>query len=185
MYNLIITTTLFFCLSCNTNETTVEPTKNKGISMQDEIKYSESLTIEKPDYSIKIEVINQKSEHPTLKMSMELKNDSYYASPLTNVDLKGKFFYDFGEYVNLEFHQEVIENPISPQSKNVKENILEPSWAVKTNTTYEQELTLKTDKNFEVLGRVQFTIEPRCTFETIPFGIKYENGEYKMFSPKC
>lgn len=185
MHKLILTTTLFICLSCNTNETTVQPTENNPVSIQ-ELKYRKALIIEESDYSIKIEVINQKTEHPSLLMSMTLKDGAYYASPLTEENLTGKFYYDFGEYVNLEFFNTVIETPLSTNRTNkTTSNITDPYWAIKTNTTYEQELTLKTDKDFEVMGRVQFTIEPRCTFEIIPFGIKYENGEYKMFSPKC
>ena len=184
MYKLILTTTLFICLSCNTNETIVTPSENNPISMQ-ELKYKKSLTVEEPDYTIKIEVINQKTEHPSLLMSMTLKDDAYFASPLTKEELKGKFYYDFGEYTNLEFFKTVIETPLSINNSAVKSNISEPIWAVKSNTIYEQQLTLKTKSNFEVLGRVQFTIEPRCTFEIIPFGIKYEDGEYKMYSPKC
>jgi len=185
MYKLILTTTLFICLSCNTNETTVKPTENKKNSMQDEIKYRKSITVEESDYSIKIEIVDQKSEHPSLLISMTPKNGAYFASPLTNEDLKGKLYFDFGEYTNLEFFNSVIEAPLSKNNTSENPNSTEPIWAVKTHTTYKQKLTLKTNKDFEVVGRVQFTIEPRCTFETIPFAIKYEKGEYRIYSPKC
>jgi len=185
MNKLILTSTLFICLSCTTNETTVKANGTNNTSLQEDVKYSNSLTVEESDYSIKIEVINQKSAHPSLLISMVLKDGAYFASPLTKEELKGKFYYDFGEYTNLEFFNKVIETPLFIKNTDVTSNILDPAWAVKSNTTYEQQLTLKTKKDFEVLGRVQFTIEPRCTFETIPFGIKYENGEFKLFSPKC
>ncbi len=41
------------------------------------------------------------------------------------------------------------------------------------------------EDNFEVFGRIQFTIEPRCSLEEIPFALSYQNGVIKIYSPKC
>jgi hypothetical protein len=134
-------------------------------------------------YDLKIRIINTKT--PQIEVKIELKNNAYFASPLEDKDLKGKFYMDLGDYTNIDLGSNYIENPstnsneFGPQScgKIVK-------W-VRVDTSYKKSLYIKNTKDFEVFGRIKFVIEPRCTMEEIPFGIRYKNGNFSVFEPKC
>ena len=90
---------------------------------------------------------------------------------------------DLGDYTNLTFGENIIETPQAVDSYDKFGNQF-VKW-VKVNTTYLQQLNIKTKENFEVFGRVQFVIEPRCTLEQIPFAISYKDGKFQFIDPKC
>ena len=48
------------------------------------------------------------------------------------------------------------------------------------STTYKHDLKVSSDQDFEVGGMVRFTIEPRCTFEGIPFMISSKDGKLSV-----
>ncbi len=58
------------------------------------------------------------------------------------------------------------------------------NW-VRVNTNYKQQLEVATQVDFQVFGYIQFTIEPRCSLEKIPFIIKKENGKLKFELDNC
>ena len=49
------------------------------------------------------------------------------------------------------------------------------NW-VRVNTTYRQKIKVKTQEDFDYVGIVQFTIEPRCTMEKVEYIIKSRSG---------
>ena len=132
------------------------------------------------DLNIKIETNNDKH---SLVFSIKLKNDSYFISPNEKRVFSGKFFYDLGTYDKVDFSGEVIETPISIKEVD-SDNHGAISW-VRKNTIYKQLLNLKSVDDFEVYGRVKFTIEPRCTLEVIPFNISYKSGKLIIKEAKC
>ncbi|NOQ92073.1 MAG: hypothetical protein GQ552_05070 [Flavobacteriaceae bacterium] len=145
----------------------------------------DKFTVNHEDYTLSIS-IESADNQPVLVISMDLKNNAYFISPLEEKDFTGKFYFDFGSYKDLAFEGEVSESPRSvakllyPNYTNNEENL----W-ITENTTYKQSLKFKTIHDFEVYGRIQFTIEPRCTFEEIPFRILYKDGKFTFLDAKC
>lgn len=146
----------------------------------------DEVTVNHEDYTLQISLENTHSNNPILVIAMELKNNAHFISPLEEKEFKGKFHFDFGSYKDLGFKGEVSESPISETI------VLYPNFNgggdtkwVRENTIYKQALHLKTAKDFEVFGRIQFTIEPRCTFEEIPFAISYKDGKMVFIESKC
>lgn len=178
----ILTTFVILLLSISTSQQQTE-------KIQETIKIEKSesfkeFTIDHQDYTLhfNLEKINEKHN---LIVSIELHNGSHYISPNAKREFKGKFYMDLGSYTHLNFDGKINETPLS-----IEEYDHHPftnglvNW-VRINTTYKQPLQLKSQEDFIVFGRLQFTIEPRCTFEEIPFAISYQDGEMKFIDPKC
>ena len=141
-------------------------------------------TFKDKDYTLHFEIDNSESK-PSLIISILLHNDSYFVSPHAKRDFKGKFYMDLGNYSNLDFDSEIIETPQSVEEIDSHPYVNGTVNWVRKNTIYKQPLNIKTQEDFTVFGRVQFTIEPRCTLEVMPFGISYENGKMRLIDPKC
>jgi hypothetical protein len=152
------------------NNKTDKPTIDNGFSINDNY------------YNLHFSVENKANQKPTLVIVIELKKEAHYISPFAKLDFTGKFFMDLGSYKDVDFKSEIIETPRSEETYN---NAGQPVNWIHINTTYRQELNIKTLQDFEVFGRVIFTIEPRCTLETIPFLISFKDGKYEVSSPKC
>ena len=143
------------------------------------------FTVNDKDYTLHFKIENADKQNPILVIAIELYNESYYISPNARRDFKGKFYMDLGSYNDLDFEGDIIETPLSIEefdSHPFTNGLV--NW-VHINTTYKQPLQLKTKEKFVVFGRVQFTIEPRCTFEEIPFAISYQDGVMIFIDPKC
>ena len=50
------------------------------------------------------------------------------------------------------------------------------NW-VRVNTTYRQKISNNTQKDFDYLETVQFTIEPRSTLEKVEYIVKSRSGQ--------
>ena len=136
--------------------------------------------------TIKIEIETTDNNTNYLVVSLELKNGSHFISPNSKRAFKGKFYMDLGSYANIDFEGEIIENPLSKEEVDLHPFVNGTVNWVRVNTTYKQALRLKATDNFEVFGRIQFTIEPRCTLEEIPFAISVQDGVMKIIeNPKC
>lgn len=142
---------------------------------------SNDFTINDKDYTLNFSLKKVSDQKATLIIAIKLHNAAYYISPFSKRESKGKFYMDFGSYTNLNFEDDIIETPRSIEDfANGYVN-----W-VRVNTTYKQTLNILSKDDFEVFGRVKFTIEPRCTLEEIPFGISYQDGVLKIIkNPKC
>jgi len=169
----------FFSTSQQQTETTQETIKIENPEI------TNGFTINNQDYTLHFEIEKTNDQKHTLVVAIELHNDSHFISPFAKRDFKGKFYMDLGSYNALNFEGDIIESPRSVEEYDphpfVNGNV---NW-VRVNTTYKQPLQLKSQDDFEVFGRVQFTIEPRCTLEEIPFAISYQDGVMKIKSPKC
>ena len=146
---------------------------------------SNGFTVNDQDYTLHFDVEKVKGQKPTLVIAIDLHNGSHCISPFSKRYFKGKFYMDLGSYTDLDFDGDIIETPRSFEEFDyypfVDGNV---NW-VRINTTYTQPLKILSKDDFEVFGRLRFTIEPRCTMEEIPFAITYKDGEMKIISPKC
>lgn len=137
------------------------------------------------DYELKLEINKLENEVYDLVISMYLKDGSHYVSPNAKRDFKGKFTVQFNESDMLKIVSDLIETPPSVEEFDphpfVNGNV---NW-VRENTSYNQKLQPTVDNDFMVEGLIQFTIEPRCTLEKIPFFIKYEAGQMRVEIARC
>jgi len=146
---------------------------------------SEVLNITDDLYDLQIRIETSENNKQYLVFDMKLHNNSHFISPYAKRDFKGKFNFNLGSYTNLGFEGNVIETPRSIEEVDEHPFVRGTVNWVRVNTTYKQRLNIKINEDFEVFGRVIFTIEPRCSLEQIPFAISYKNGVMKLFSPKC
>jgi len=146
---------------------------------------NEVINITDEFYNLQIEIETTEYNKFNLMVSIELKNGGYYVSPNAKRDFTGKFNIDLGSYDNLDFDGNIIETPLSIEEYDQHPFVNGLVNWVRENTTYKQPLQIKSVRDFEVFGRIRFTIEPRCSLEEIPFAISYQNGIMKLFSPKC
>ncbi len=181
----ILATIVFVLLSITLSTNLPQSQTHNPINERVAPNTFDEVTVNHEDYILSIS-IESTDNQPVLVISMDLKNNAHFISPLEEKDFTGKFYFDFGSYKDLAFEGDVSESPRSvakvlyPNYTNNEENF----W-VTENTTYKQILKLKTTKDFEVYGRIQFTIEPSCTFEEIPFAISYKDGKFTFIDPKC
>lgn len=143
------------------------------------------FTINDKDYTIHFEIENTDNQKPSLVIAIELHNNSHYISPNAKRDFKGKFYMDLGSYSHLGFEGDTVETPLSIEEFDSHPFVNGTVNWVRVNTTYKQPLQVKSQEDFEVFGRLRFTIEPRCTLEEIPFAISYQDGVMKIYFPKC
>ena len=181
---LTIFAALLISFSFSTSQQQTETTTQEVVNIL-KPETSNGFTVKNQDYTLHFDVENMIGQKPTLVIFIELHNGSHYISPFAKRDFKGKFYMDLGSYNYLDFDGDIIETPPSFEEFDshpfVAGNV---NW-VWVNTTYTQALKVLSEDDFEVFGRLRFTIEPRCTMEEIPFAISYKDGEMKILSPKC
>lgn len=181
MNKLITLAILLLSISCGLSQEQTETIKDT--SKLDKINKNEGLTIYDKEYTLRFKIENTKNQKPSLIIAIELHNGSHYISPFEQKEFSGKFYMDLGSYKNLSFDENILETPRAIARYDGFENA--PVIWVKENTTYTQPLNIKAKGDFEVFGRVRFTIEPRCTLEEIPFAISYKDGKMTLKNPKC
>ncbi|MDX1349189.1 MAG: hypothetical protein R3279_03015 [Putridiphycobacter sp.] len=136
---------------------------NAITSLQDPYKVVYSLrNITKTKYKFSIHMIL-------------LDSNAYFGSPQSSDRISGAFSLDFGDTTNISLIGELVEFPVA----QLKSNKFGPRMIheVHENTTYTQAFELKTQTNFNTIGRVRFVIEPKCTLEELHFGLKMESGK--------
>ena len=178
-----ILTTFLLLLSISFNA--IETETNQDIIKIENPDTNNGFIITDKDYTLHFEIEKTNDQKYNLVLTVELHNEAYYISPSAKGDFSGKFNLDLGSYTDLGFEGKILETPVYVTEYNQllysDDNV---QW-VRVNTMYKQLLQIKSKEDFEVFGRVQFTIEPRCTFEEIPFAISYKNGVVKVTYPKC
>ncbi len=179
----IFITLVVLLLSITTSQQQTE-TIQEIIKIEKPVSFKE-FTINHEDYTLHFNLEKINDQKHNLVITMELHNDSHFISPNAKRDFKGKFYMDLGSYTHLGFKGDIIESPLSQEEFDSHPFVNGTVNWVRVNTIYKQPLQLKTKEDFEVFGRLQFTIEPRCTFEEIPFAISYQNGVMKFIDPKC
>lgn len=178
---------LFIIVGCTTKNQ--QPSENALIDTNkiEGPKLEEVMTITDKYYNynlyFKIETTENNTQH--LVVSIELKRGSHFISPHAKREFKGKLSISLASYDKLAFKEDLIETP-----RSIEEFDPHPfvnglvNW-VRVNTTYKQELNILSKDDFEVSGKVRFTIEPRCTLKEIPFTIYSKNGVMIVKYPKC
>jgi hypothetical protein len=125
-------------------------------------------------YTLDVNIEQLKNGTYEIVAVIDFLNGSYTASPLSDKNYTGAFKIEIADEKNLKLNPTIEEIPRSKPTTDEFGGI--PQDWVREKTTYRQRLILQDKMDFEVGGKVSFTIEPRCTFEEIPFMIKFKNG---------
>jgi hypothetical protein len=178
-FGLLLISLNYNCTEMNSQETAVNTT------MQDSVyvgptHFSDDLIREDSLYTSIIRVDKQNKDEFVLSIQMNLKKNSYFVSPNEKRDFTGKFTVVLTESEKLIPTGAMIENPISKVDHYQGNANL-----VRENTNYKQTLKVISTKNFEVYGYIQFTIEPRCTLEKIPFILSFVDGKLRVKMDGC
>lgn len=180
---------LFFCLlllSFNYNcaevnsQDMAQNTKAADSVHVGQTHFSDDVVREDPLYTAIVRVDKQSDKEHLLSIQMNVKKNGYFVSPTEPGAFTGKFSIVLTEPQHLQTNGPIIETPLS----KVDENEGFVKW-VRENTHYKQSLKVLTNENFEVSGHIQFTIEPRCTLEKIPFILSYVDGKLSLKMDGC
>ena len=159
-----------------------ENTDNQKVIITNDIALnSQPLNVEKTEpleepYTIIFLLETTENNETYLIIEMELRNDSHYVSPYAKRDFKGKFNASLKDNDYFTLEGELMETPRSVEEIDPHPFVGGTVNWVRVNTTYRQKINIKTQEDFDVIGLVQFTIEPRCTMEKVEYIIKSRAG---------
>ena len=136
-------------------------------------------------YEVSLQMARVESDQYELIVGMQLFHGAYFVSPNSKRDFKGKFSIRLRDSEAIEPLYKLDERPLSVEEYDPHPFVDGPVNWVRSNTTYIQRLSRHSEANFEVLGEIQFTIEPRCTLEKIPIIIIYKDDEMRVELFQC
>jgi len=120
-----------------------------------------------------------------LVTSMKLHGGSFYVSPHSTRDFKGKFRIEVAPNEDLSIKDDFIETPRSEEVIDPHQFIDGPVNWVQEDTKYEYSLKVTSKEDFDIGGKIIFVIEPKCTLEEIPLMFKYRSGVLTVEPWKC
>lgn len=156
-----------------------EETSNKFYEIE---FYNQQIVLDQ-QYELEFGVEKSSEGEYFLITTIELLNDSYVASPLSNNNFTGLFTFDLSINRNITVDDEIEETPRSIETIDPDEGV--PVNWVREKTTYKRKLHISTTEDFDAGSKITFTIEPRCTFENIPLMIKQRNGVLTIQKWEC
>ena len=150
------------------------------ISPYDEAwKFDQTVLMEQP-YTLGFELDETKDGTPLLVLTMTLADGAFYVSPHSSSRFTGRFGVSFYDTDKVVLDSAFVEIPRSPMVYDAHGFVGgEVNW-VKNSTRYEYPLHVHSQEDFKVNGLVSFTIEPRCTFEQVPFDLMMEDGKLRI-----
>lgn len=184
-YAIVLIYILFISFHKDTNQYDITtPVKTKTNLSCENLDYG-ILSPKKESYEVKfsLEKLNDNSYNIVVKMF--LHNNSYYVSPYSRRDFKGKFKLNITPNNNLTIDNFLIESPQSQEEYDSHPFVNGLVNWVRVNTSYKKQLFINTKENFITNGFIQFTIEPKCTLEKIPFMITQKNGNLSIELGGC
>ncbi|MCT4699017.1 hypothetical protein [Tenacibaculum haliotis] len=187
MKNVIICYCLIFTISCkkqnikDTNLTAVNNIASQYTTTQTSLNYFDSLKRKNTEpYKLKLASKKLQNNEYDLSISMELFNNAHFISPNAKRKFKGKFKVVFDTTDKFSLLDKLIEIPLSTEEYDEHPFVNGTVNWVRENTVYHQKIKRTNNESFQVKGYIQFTIEPKCTLEKIPFIIKYENSKMRI-----
>ena len=173
---LCITTFLSFSFSCTTAPISSDIDLEKNTASIPILNYDSLNNKSKNPYAITLHTVSDDKNLHTLIIAIDLFNGAHFISPNAKRDFKGKFtillepnpYYELSDHLK-EFPLSIEEHDPHPFTNGVV------NW-VRQNTVYSQKFNINSQDSFEIKGLIQFTIEPRCSLEKVPFLIKVTDG---------
>lgn len=176
MKKILLLTLLPFSIGCAKQEPTVTPL---AASMYHSPLIVEHVAMDHP-YDLNLRITTRGTNEHNLTASMKLYGGSFYVSPFTTGDFSGKFTVELDDNDYVILGDDIIETPRSKEVFDPHPFINGKVNWVQENTSYHYPVTLNTTEDFKVSGWIRFTIEPKCTFEEIPFDIINEAGQLSI-----
>ncbi len=120
-----------------------------------------------------------------LATTMKLFGGSFYVSPHSTGDFTGKFTIEIAPNEKLKLGTDFEEIPRSKEVIDPHQFVNGPVNWVTEDTRYKHRLILNSQEDFDIGGKIIFTIEPKCTLEEIPVMFKYRSGVLTIETWKC
>ena len=187
MKNIVSLFLLSLLVACAERKatTSIEPTTPVlKVSMYESPLIDRETAINHP-YDLAFELKKRTDGQYDLITDMKLFGGSFYVSPHSTVDFKGKFRIEVAPNGNLKMGDDFIEIPRSKEVIDPHPFVDGPVNWVQEDTRYEHRLTILSQEDFEIGGKIVFTIEPKCTLEEIPLIFKYKSGILTVEKWKC
>ena len=134
------------------------------------------LKVQNP-FNVVFDLEQQDAEY-LLKVTMQLEEGSYYASPHSNNDFLGLFNIELDQEVELVLLDEWLESPRSVEEFDeiARCNV---NW-VREETTYSNKIAVNNPNDFKVGGTVSFVVEPSCNRYEVTFDLIQETGNLRV-----
>uniref|UniRef100_UPI00404A32C4 hypothetical protein n=1 Tax=Flavobacterium sp. TaxID=239 RepID=UPI00404A32C4 len=179
MKNVIFFFCLLIMLSCKVNTNTESIFAQIPESeLNSQTNYNSNLPAE--PYELKLNTHQLSNTIYDLEITILLYNDAYYASSNAKKDLKGKFTFFIESNDSFILKKNLTETPLTNKKYISSTNDKGLTSWIGVDTSYKQNIEITTQEDFQVNGYIQFTIEPRCTFENIPIIISYKKDFLKF-----
>ncbi len=147
----------------------------QGLSMYYSPLIDSTIAMDYPyDLSFDLEQIDE--THYKLITRVKLHGGSFYVSPFSSGDFKGKFTIETAPTNDLLINDDFIETPRSKEVFDPHQFVNGPVNWVSVDTKYEHIFTVVGKTDFDIGGKIFFTIEPRCSLEVIPLLFKHKDG---------
>ena len=147
----------------------------RKVSMYDVPLTDRSAALDHP-YDLEVSLEKAGGNRYTLTTMMKLHGGSFYISPFSTGDFKGKFHLEVANQGHVVLDDEFTEAPRSKEEIDLHQFVNGPVNWVSVDTKYEHSFTVTSREDFDVGGKYIFTIEPKCTLEQVPFMLKYRAG---------
>jgi hypothetical protein len=172
MNNFILVSILSLLFSCAEKDVIIAQTA----SMYDSPLIDPVIANEHP-YELGLRVGNTNVNEHRIIIEIKLFGGSFYASPSSISRNLGRLVVGIEDNDKVQLGTDFVEVPRSREIFDahplVKGNV---NW-VAEDTSYDYPLTVLTKEDFKVNGMIRFTIEPKCTYEEIPFSISSKDGK--------
>ncbi len=182
-YGLVLLSLNYNCTNMNSQEIAANATVQDSVYVGSRpTHFSDDLLRDDALYTSTIRVDKRHKDEYVLSVQMNLKQNAYFVSPNAKRDFSGKFTLVLANPDKIVTTGAITEAPSSEEEFDKGEGLVN---FVRKNTHYKQTLKVLSNENFEVMGHIQFTIEPRCTLEKIPFILSNENGQLSLKMDGC
>ena len=136
-------------------------------------------------YELTFDIKKVKDDQYSIVTTMKLFGGSFYVSPHSSREFKGRFTIELADNDHLILGDDFKETPRSKEVFDPHQFVNGLVNWVQEDTRYDYPLHVKSQEDFDVGGKIFFTIEPKCTLEEIPFIIKYRSGVLSIEERKC
>lgn len=155
-----------------------------NVSMYDLPLIDKEVALNRP-YELAYSVEKSGEGQYRMITTMKLFGGSFYVSPHSTGDFTGKFTIDIAPNEDLKMGADFEETPRSKEVFDPHRFVNGPVNWVNEDTRYEHRLTVHSQEDFDIGGKIVFTIEPKCTLEEIPVMFKYRSGVLTIEAWKC
>lgn len=181
---ILIFLSLSSCSKEKTKENAIRTASDPYSSSANTPRRFNQKLAEQDTYTLAFGVEELKNNEYYITVNIVPDEGSHFLSPLSSKAYKGTFQIEFYDTKNLlKVSKDYLESPASIVEVDPFSGL--PAHFVRQKTTYKQKFKIRSDADFEVLGKVQFVIEPKCTMENYNFRVYRKDGVMKIELPSC